>query len=184
MGKTNNLIWLRKGSCAYHLGISWKTGRAGLRKRLYLHAWGQGALWGKCERKHYHVCCLLSWSQQGLEDDKETSSVLRTSLKVCQAGREPHRPHQVITNFHCALYEPARQTTSLGNSCCCSLSAGTFHKNSFPAPNSVLTQTWHAELPLHPFIYCLVSFSVLDSLTRTPGWFQILSISIRVWWLN
>lgn len=51
-------------------GISWKTGRVGLMKRLYLHARGQEAVWGKCEQKHYHVYCLLSWSQQDLKDDK------------------------------------------------------------------------------------------------------------------
>ena len=100
-----HISWTSGKTVRAGAGISWKTGRAGLLKRLYLHAWGQEAAWGKCERKHYHVYCLLSWSQQDLEDDKETSSVLRTSLKVCQAGHEPYRPHQITTNFHYVLYK-------------------------------------------------------------------------------
>lgn len=102
-----HISWTSGKTVRAGAGISWNTGRAGLLKRLYLHAWGQEAVWGKCRQK-YHVYRPLSWSDQDLKDDNKTFSVLRTSLKICQAGHEPYRPHQITTNFHYVLYEWAR----------------------------------------------------------------------------
>lgn len=137
----------------------------GLLHRFHLPAWGQDTAGGKCEQKHCHVHCLLSGSLQDLEYDKETSSVLRTSLKVCQAKHEPWRPHQGTTMF--SMNEP-------GDLCPQETALVTLSRN-FPRGQLSCSELHPSPDSAHGTNVTWTTLFCSWSSAQKPGWLQVFS---------